>query len=164
MQRSLHRKEYCPLFRFTWKQSLASPVDDELDVDVVFNVKCVPSSYNTRKVNAQRQIRYRNQRYTFEQLNKGDVVSIKENKESISFYYQEDLLTTYQKPLRPMDAEVRKVKAGGRVKFQNQYYQLENVPKGAIVLITRVDGELHFCVNGELLLVTKGQMSVQQPI
>ena len=149
---------HSPLFRFTWKPSLASPISDELDVDAVFSVNCIPSSNNTRKVNAQRQIRYRKQLYTFEQLNKGDVVSVKESKETLKFYYQEQLLVTDQA------AKVRKVKASGCVEYQNQYYQLENLPKGTVVLITRVDGELHFSVNGELLLVAEGQTSVQQPI
>lgn len=160
----VHGKEHCPIFRLTWKPSAASPVDDELDVDAVFNVKCVSSSHNTRQVKAQRQIRYRKQLYTFEQLNKGDIVFIKETKETLKFYYQEQLLMTHEKPTRPVSAEVRQVKADGKVKFQNQYYQLQGVAKGTVILITRVDDELHFSVDGELLLVTEGQMNVQQPI
>lgn len=174
----VHGKAHCPLFRFTWKQSLASPVDCEVDVDAVFKVKCIPSSHNTRKVNAKGQISYRKQLYTFEQLNKGDIVSIKENKEALSFYvavrlrpcgrnafrYQEQLLMTCEKPPLAAAVDVRKVKSDGRVKFHNQYYQLENIPKGTVVLITKVDGKLHFSVNGELLLVAEGQIGVQQPI
>jgi len=160
----LYGKEHCPLFRLTWKPSAASPVDGELDLDTVFKVKCVPSSHNTRQVNAQRQIRYRKQVYTFQQLNKGDMVSIKETKKTIQFYYQEQLLMTNEKPTRPLAAEVRQVKADGKVKFQHQYYQLQGVAKGTVVLITRVEDELHFSVNGELLLVTEGQRNVQQPI
>ena len=102
--------------------------------------------------------------YTFEQLNKGDIISIKESKESRSFYYQEQLIMTCEKPTRPVAAEVRQVKAEGKVKFQNQYYQLQGVSKGTVVLIARVEEKLHFSVNGELLLVTEGQISVQQPI
>ena len=71
---------------------------------------------------------------------------------------------TCEKPTRPVASQVRQVKSGGKVKFQNQFYQLQGVSKGTLVLITRVDEALHFSVNGELLLVTEGQMNVQQPI
>jgi len=97
-------------------------------------------------------------------LNKGDIVKVAETKESISFYYQEQLLKTYEKPHQPKGCETRKVKADGKVKFYNQYYQLGNVSKGTVVVITRVLDKLHFCVNGQLLLIIDGQVSVQQPI
>lgn len=156
-------EEYCPFFRFTWKESLATPLSNDLDVDAVFEVYRANYGQN-RKVNAQRQIRYRKQRYIFGQLNKGDVVKVSETKESISFYYQGQLLKTYQKPPQLKAGEIRKVKADGKVKFHNQYYQLQNVSKGTIVVITRVSDNLHFYVNGQLLLVAGGQLSVQQPI
>lgn len=153
-------KEHYPFFRFRWKESLAIPLSDQLDVDAIFWVYC-NSSGPTRKVNAQRQIRYGKKLYTFGQLNKGDVVKVSESKESISFYYQEQLLRTYHKPPRHKGGETRKVKADGKVKFHHQYYQLQKVSKGDIVVITRVAEKLHFFLNGELILITDGQRSVQ---
>lgn len=156
-------KEHYPFFRFRWKDSLAIPLSDQLDVDAIFSVHC-NSSGPTRKVNAQRQIRYGKKLYTFGQLNKGDVVKVSESKGSISFYYQEQLLRTHHQPPIHKGGETRKVKANGKVKFHREYYQLKNVSKGDVIVITRVSGKLNFSLNGELLLITEGQMSVQQPI
>ena len=74
------------------------------------------------------------------------------------------LLKTYDKLPQHRTGETHKVKADGKVKFHHQHYQLDHVPQGTIVVITRVSNKLHFHVKGQLLLVADGQISVQQPI
>jgi len=60
----IHGKEHPPEYRFRWKKSKSLQLDYDLDIDSVFNLYCIPFSSQTRKVNAQRQIRYREKAYT----------------------------------------------------------------------------------------------------
>lgn len=156
-------QEHVPEFRFTWKQSAARALPWGVDLEKVFQVQRPEASTHTRQVKADLCISYKKQHYHFPQLNKGDLLYVKEQKENIQFFYQEQLLQTVVKPPSLRSACTRKVKSRGDVIFKRQRIQL-GLPKNTQVIIVRQGQEHVFYANGEVVLRSRGQESVQQSI
>ena len=145
-----------PQFRFTWKQSAARPIPTQINLDEVFSLQRPQTGSRTRQVNASRCINYRKHSYHFPELNKGDVIEIKDCKECIEFSYLGKLLQRIIKPSRQQRATMRKVKAGGIVKFKRKLIKLY-LPKWVYVLIVREGQDYVFYLSGQVIFRITGQ-------
>jgi putative transposase len=139
-----------PQFRFTWKRSAALPMPAEINLNEVFSVQRPQTGSRTRQINANRRINFRKHSYHLPELNKGDVIEIKDCKDRIEFFYLGKLLQRIIKPSRQQTATTRKVKAGGIVKFKRKLIKLD-LPKGIYVLIVREGQDYVFYLSGQVI-------------
>ena len=158
-----HGQAQVPEFRFTWKSSAAKPLPVGLAVATIFQVQRPPTAANTRQVEAGFCIRYRKQRYFFPQLNKGDRVQVKAQKDRIAFFYQDQLLRTVARPPRRQAACTRKVKTAGHVIFQRQRIVL-GLPKDTPVIILQEGSDYVFWAHDQVVFRLRGQETVQPSI
>jgi transposase InsO family protein len=157
----LNHHQRTPEFRFLWKKSNSTALPKNLDLDSLF---CVSNSLGsiTRMVKANKNISYKKQSFSFPQLNKGDLVCIKELSCSTDFFFNDLLLLSLPKFSSKYSIS-RKVKSDGSILLSRQRFFL-NLPKDSLVLISKKDDSFCFFFNGCQIFPSLGQQSVQQSI
>lgn len=150
-----------PEFRFLWKKSNSIALPKDLDLPLIF---CVSNSICsiTRQVKANKSISYKKQSFSFPLLNKGDCVSIKELSTSTDFFFQDCLLLSLPKSSLKSSL-ARKVKSDGSILISRRRFYL-NLPKGALVLVSKHADSFGFFFNGFEVFSLPSQITVQQPI
>ena len=138
---------------------MALPKD--LDLSLIFSVSNSISSI-TRQLKADKSISYKKQSFSFPLLNKGDLVSIIELSTSTDFFFQDCLLLSLPKS-NLNSSLARKVKSDGSILISRRRFYL-NLPKGALVLVSKHADSFGFFFNGSEVFPLPSQITVQQPI